>query len=307
MFGLEYFGFAAIWSPYLLGFMAILVGLYFLTIGRWRKQFADSEQVSFKKQFSFVAGMVLLYFAFGGPLNLLGHLTFTGHMVSMSVSYLLAPPLILYGIPAWLIRPITQDSWFAYFKPLLHPIITVLTFNALFSFYHLPQIHDFVMTHYIVHSLVYIVLLIAAFMMWWPVIEPVPEMKTLTDLKKMGYIFLNGVLLTPACALIIFSPLPLFETFTDPQAWAETMAFCLPGGSTAVLNQFSGPGFFGSLSIIDDQQLGGVIMKLFQEVIYGAILFYIFTQWYRNESQDDPLPEDDNGNDELLEGSLNRA
>ena len=41
-------------------------------------------------------------------------------------------------------------------------------------------------------------------MMWWPMLNPLPEYQTLSDIKKLGYMFANGILLTPACALIIF-------------------------------------------------------------------------------------------------------
>ena len=39
--------------------------------------------------------------------------------------------------------------------------------------------------------------------MWWPMLNPLPEYQTLSDIKKLGYMFANGILLTPACALII--------------------------------------------------------------------------------------------------------
>jgi putative membrane protein len=30
--------------------------------------------------------------------------------------------------------------------------------------------------------------------------------------------------------------------------------------------------------------LGGVMMKLIQEAVYGSILIYVFKQWYRKEN-----------------------
>ena len=34
---------------------------------------------------------------------------------------------------------------------------------------------------------------------------------------------------------------------------------------------------------IDDQQLGGILMKIVQEIIYAAFLMSIFFKWYKNE------------------------
>lgn len=302
MLGLENFSFLAVWHPIVMLFVLGLIFVYLWVTEKGRHHFSESEPVPRKKQVSFVVGMVLLYLTQAGPLNLLGHLTFTAHMAAMAISYLLAPPLILYGLPAWLLRPFTRDQWFQrYGKKLLHPVFTILFFNMSFSIYHMPVIYDFVMTHFVLHTLYHLLLLVAAMMMWWPIFSPLPEFSSLTHLKKMGYMFLNGVLLTPACALIIFAPEPLYKTFTDPLMWAQKMAYCVPGGVPDVLEQFSGPDQFSPLSARHDQQLGGVLMKLMQETIYGSILFYIFNQWYRTEKGDD---EDTN---EVVSSQLNQA
>lgn len=212
----------------------------------------------------------------------------------MSISYLLAPPLLLYGLPAWLIRPFLQDKAFQSFKRVfLHPVFTILFFNVAFSIYHIPALHDFVMTNYIVHTLYYLLLLIAAMMLWWPIVCPVPEEDNLSDLKKMGYIFIAGALLTPACALIIFAPEAVYGTFNDPVVWAKAVAWCVPGSATAILEQFSGPEMFHWMSPRNDQQLGGVIMKIMQEIVYGFILAYVFKRWYLKEKGDDPEPDVD--------------
>ena len=34
-----------------------------------------------------------------------------------------------------------------------------------------------------------------------------------------------------------------------------------------------------------DQQLGGVLMKIIQEIVYGTMLFFIFIDWYRKERE----------------------
>src|SRR5690606_11721631 len=134
------------------------------------------------------------------------------------------------------------------------------------------------------------------------IVCPIPEMNTLTHLRKMGYIFLNGMLLTPACALIIFAPTAVYATYTDPVHWATSVAFCIPAGASLdVLSQLSGPEQFSIMNPRQDQQLGGVIMKLMQETIYGSILYYIFHHWYRKESSEDETVE------ESFEGQLNQA
>ncbi|RKN61398.1 cytochrome c oxidase assembly factor CtaG [Paenibacillus ginsengarvi] len=288
MLGLQYFTFAALWNPWQMALVVAIGALYLWLTGPKRSWFPDSKPVPVGKKVMFLLGIAAYYFAQGGPLNLLGHLMFSAHMAAMSVAYLVAPPLILLGVPEWMVRPlISRKPVGAVVKAVTQPLITVVTFNILFSFYHLPLVHDYVMTHYTVHTIFFFVLLIAAFMMWWPIIAPIPELNGLSELKKMGYIFANGVLITPACALIIFASTPVFATYNDPQMWAKAMGYCIPAGSQMLLDNFSGPEFFAILDPQEDQQLGGVIMKILQEITYGSALAYIFFNWYIRERAKD--------------------
>jgi len=52
------------------------------------------------------------------------------------------------------------------------------------------------------------------------------------------------------------------------------------------------PTVFEWLPSVDDQQLGGVIMKIVQEIVYGIALAHAFFTWYRLERKgdDDDIP-----------------
>lgn len=287
MLGLQYFSFAELWSPYFL-FGTIAVGiLYFYLIGPWRLAHApEAPPARTAQKVWTVLGLFLFYLAQGGPLELLGHLSFTFHMVNMSISYLIVPPMILLGVPSFVWRRAFGMRFWRRLSGLMHPLLSLILFNALFSLYHVPAVHDYVMTQFTVHRVYYAILLLTSLMMWWQIVCPVPEWNKLTDVRKMGYVFANGILLTPACALIIFSGTAMYATYTDPEAWATAMGYCVPAGPQALLDAFQGPGFFSLMSAKEDQQLGGIVMKLVQEVMYGAILAYVFFHWYRREHGD---------------------
>ena len=51
------------------------------------------------------------------------------------------------------------------------------------------------------------------FAMWWPIIAPIPELDRLSPLQKMTYLFADSILLTPACALIIFAGSLMYKSF----------------------------------------------------------------------------------------------
>ncbi|MNW43050.1 Cytochrome c oxidase caa3 assembly factor [compost metagenome] len=292
MLGLEYFKFAQVWSPVALAVTLLLIAGYFILIGPIGDKYGQGETIPTGRRCLFVAGLLFLYLAQAGPIELLGHMMFSFHMVSMALSYLVAPPLLMLGVPLWIWRGLVswlKRSPLRHFKIMLHPVVAAVIFNGLFSFYHIPAIHDYVMLHFGVHRLYYIVLFITSAMMWWSLVDPLPKQGEAHGLKKMGFIFLNMVLLTPACGLIIFAGEPLYATYSDPMIWAKAMGYCIPGDSSNLLERFGGPEFFGYLEPKIDQQVGGILMKFFQEIIFATMLAYVFLQWYRQENREEEL------------------
>lgn len=289
MFGLQNFTFQAVWSPmFLFGTIAVIIG-YLYVVGPWReKHFPMEASATTMQKNIFITAAILYYISNGGPFSLLGHIMFSFHMVNMSISYLIVPPMVLWAVPAFVWKKIFSAPFWKKLRLFMHPIVTLILFNMTFSIYHVPIVHDYVMTHFTVHRIYYIVMLIMAFMMWWHVVSPVKEWTKLTHVKKMAYIFANGVLLTPACALIIFSTNPLYAIYNDPVVWVKAMGYCIPGDTSFLLEQFEGPQFFSSFTVLEDQQAGGIIMKLIQEVMYGVFLAFVFREWFsREHNQED--------------------
>ncbi|OUM94694.1 MAG: cytochrome c oxidase assembly factor CtaG [Thermobacillus sp. ZCTH02-B1] len=288
---LSYFSFEELWSPFFFFGVALAAIGYLYWTGPWRENHLPGEPpVGASRRTLALSGFALFYLAQGGPLELLGHLNFMFHMINMSLSYLIVPPLVLLGTPAFIWRSLFGAAFWRKFRWLTSPILSLLLFNGLFSFYHVPAVHDYIMTNYVIHALYYAILLIAAFLMWWHVVGPVPEWNRLSELRKMGYIFANGLLLTPACALIIFAGEPLYRVYTDPAIWADALGYCIGGNAAAVLELAGGPSAFTVLGPFEDQQTGGIIMKLVQEVMYGSILAYVFYQWFRKERDAEENP-----------------
>jgi putative membrane protein len=287
MLSLEIFGFRALWSPFFFIFLTAILCLYFyLTIYK-RNWFEAATPLKRSEGTYFTIAIVLLYITKGSPLDLMGHLMFYAHMIQMAVLYLVIPPLFIIGIPGWVWRkvlalPVIKPT-FSFFT---NALVALILFNGLFSFYHIPLIFDQIKMSMWLHTSYTVLLFIFAIFMWWPLMNRLSEYETLSGLKKIGYIFADGILLTPACALIIFADTPMYATYSDPTAWMEALKLCVPVSTLANLN-LSGPEVFNSMSLIHDQQLGGVIMKIIQEIVYGFVLAQIFFSWYRKEQDSD--------------------
>lgn len=282
------FGFRALWSPYFLLFLIAVTALFFFLATKKRHWFPGNRQLTKKEGIFFVMAIIVIYISKGSPIDLWGHLMFTFHMVQMALFLLLAPQLVIIGIPDWMWKkfislPIIKPVFWL----LTRPIIALIMFNATFSLYHVPAIFDAIKPNPILHALYTIVLFIFALALWWPIYNKLGETKPLQGLLKFGYLLAASALLTPACALIIFNNSPMYGTYSDPELWVQSLTLCVPTDMIGTLN-LSNPAIFNPLPLLYDQQLGGIVMKILQEIINGAVLYRIFLEWYRQEKNVDP-------------------
>lgn len=294
---LQIFGFRALWSPYFFLYVLSLGVLYFFITGPLRHKFGGTNRPTGKQQAYFYTALLLLYIVKGSPIDLLTHITLTAHMIQMAVYLLVVPIFIIKGLPEWiwkkvLYAPVVGPT----VKLLTKPVVSLLLFNLLFSLYHIPTIFDYSKSSPVAHSMISIILIIAAFIMFLSIVPPVKELDTMKHpLLKIAYILAGSLLITPACILIIFAETPLFAAYTSDGAWLKALSLCVPDGVLqGISSTLSGPEMFTSMGTLEDQQLGGIIMKFMQEIVYGVIYTSIFFKWFNKKEvhKIDPIPEE---------------
>ncbi|MBS4172390.1 cytochrome c oxidase assembly factor CtaG [Bacillus sp. FJAT-49736] len=286
MGAISIFGFRALWSPFFLLTLLFITALYFLITTVWRKDIKDSEPLQIRQALYFVSSMVLLYAVKGSPIDLLGHIMFTMHMVQMSFLVMIIAPLFILGIPNWLWLsvlklPVIKQLFGLFTKPVL----SVVLFNVFFSLYHLPLVFDTIKKSEAMHGLYTLFLFILAVFLWWPMINKVPGQNKLSGVKKVAYLITSAILLTPACGIIIFASHPIYQTYYNSTSWLQAMSLCVPSDTLANLN-LSGPELFSWLPILEDQQLGGVIMKIVQEIVDIIVLGTILFEWFKKDQEE---------------------
>lgn len=290
---IQVFGFRALWSPYFMLFVLGLAILYYLITGPMRYRFTDDDVPPVKQQIAFYIGLVVLYIVKGSPVDLLSHIMLTAHMIQTALFYFVLPVLLIKGIPVWIWRKVFSVPILrSVLNVLRKPILSLLMFNAMLAIYHVPEVFDFTKSHIIVHSTVHIILLLAALLMWWPVLSPLPEHTELHPLIKMGYLAGSATIITVACALIIFSGQPMYMAYSSEGAWITAMSLCVPQDVLLGLEgTLSGPEMFSPLSTLHDQQLGGVLMQIMQTIVYAFTIGKIFFTWFKRENlKVDPMP-----------------
>lgn len=283
------FTFRTIWTPELILVLGLISAVYFLIITKFRDRFPGGGPVETRRIVYFHLGLLAVYLGFGGPLYVLGHIMLSMHMISMAIVFLLAPPLLLLGIPSWFYEYFRQIKALRnIFLVVGFPIIGLIAFNAAFSIYHVPGVFDFLMVNEGAHNIYQLGMLALAVLMWWHIIPRITTKYTLSELKRIGYMFMSGVLFTPACALIIFAGTPLYATYTDPAVWSTAIAYCLPPGADIPYGVITGEQSLTFLSAENDQQFGGAIMKIIQELAYGVAMGYSFRLWVKRDKSEKP-------------------
>lgn len=290
---IKIFGFMANWSPFFLAFVILITAVFFLVTTKWYRKFEGGRPLTRKEGALFVVNMILLYAMYGAPVDLLSHILFTFHMVQMAFVLFLIAPLVYFSVPDYLQKYIVT---LPVIGPVLRlgakkPLVALMLLIAAFSIYHLPVVMDNLKMNAILHTLVLAIMFLTAVMAFYPMFNKVePEEEQLGGLFKLLYIFGIGAFVTPACALIIFASSPMYSTFTEGEAWLNAMALCVPAGildNIAGAGMISGPEYFTNTTPLIDQQTGGIIMKVLQEIFFGVMLAHIFFKWFNEERQNE--------------------
>ncbi len=205
---------------------------------------------------SFTGALLVLFAALNGPVhNLSDTYLFSAHMAQHLLLTLLFPPLLLYGTPAWAVRPILAPRWVrAAARVLTRPVIAAATFTAPIVLWHVPVFYEAALRNHNLHILQHLVFLATAVLMWWPVLSPVPELPRIPYPGQMLYLFLLGLPMSITGALITLSDSVLYPFYAQAPRISE------------------------DLGVLADQQIGGLLMW----VIGGLALWGAMTVvWFR--------------------------
>ena len=129
------------WSlhPSVLLGTGILGALYFYGIGPLRRRYGLGPPASPTQILSFCIALVVLLLSLNGPVHdLSDYYLFSVHMVQHLVLTLVFPPLLLYGVPGWLLQPLLKRPAVATLAgALTRPWVAALLFSASIVAWHL--------------------------------------------------------------------------------------------------------------------------------------------------------------------------
>jgi putative membrane protein len=259
------------YSDFLIGW--VLLGLaYGLAAGPLRRHFPGSAPVPTAKLCWFGAGMLVMLLSLQGPLHdLSDYYLFSAHMVQHLLIMLVMPPLLLLGTPGWMLRPLVRiRATYALLWFLTFPLVAFFINNGIFLVWHFPGPYDLMMRNHNVHVMMHLMIMASGMLMWWPVLSPLPELPRIAPALQMIYIFVLGVPMMVAAAMITFTGTELYTFYVE---------------APRVFN----------ISPLDDQRLGGAIMWVPGALVLWVAITAVYFQWSRRELSED---------EELMKGRI---
>ena len=123
-----------------LGLLA-LGGAYAWALSR-RPALAPHARVEKSRVASFAGALVVLFGALTGPMHdLSDYYLFSAHMVQHLLLAFAMPPLLLYGVPGWMVRPLLpRGRWLRVARRVTRPSGAFFTFNVVLVAWHLPPL-----------------------------------------------------------------------------------------------------------------------------------------------------------------------
>ena len=235
----------------------VLLGGLYVFLGGLR---AERRRVA-----AFGAALLVIFIALNGPLhNLSDAYLFSAHMAQHLLLTLLFPPLLLYGTPAWVVRPLLAPHGVAAAaRVVTRPVLAAATFTAPIVLWHVPVFYEAALRDHNLHILQHLVFLATAVLMWWPILSPVPELPRIAYPGQMLYLFLLGLPMSITGALITLSDAVLYPFYAEaPRVWKDVDALA-------------------------DQQIGGLLMWVVGGLALWGAMTVVWFRWSTWEGRGD--------------------
>ncbi len=210
------------------------------------------ESMSSRQTWYFVAAMVILYIASDWPMHDISEqYLYSAHMLQhMMLAYFL-PPLALMAFPEWFLRLlIGTGRVYSALRFLCKPVIAGVLFNLVVMITHIPGMVNASTENGPLHYGLHVLVVSTAMLMWMPVIGPFKEFHMGYGAKMM-YLFLQSVIPTVPAAWLTFAESVVYKHYLTPvRVWG--------------------------ISVIEDQQIAGAVMKLGGSIFLWTIVIYMF-------------------------------
>jgi putative membrane protein len=242
-----------------------LVAMYWYAVTRIGPRAAlPGEVVVSRSQVAWFAGaMLTLWVSSDWPLHDIGEdYLYSAHMVQHLLLSFALPPMALLATPTWLARLVVgRGRGYTVVRWLARPVQAIVIFNAVVVLQHWPLVVNTSVTNGPFHYGVHLLVVASAFVMWLPIVSPLPELRPSLPVQMM-FLFAQSVIPTVPAGWLTFAESTVYKAYDVP--------FRLFG-----------------LSAANDQQLAGMVMKVVGGMFLWVIIAILFIRFATQDGEDD--------------------
>ncbi|MGH2709880.1 MAG: cytochrome c oxidase assembly protein [Actinomycetota bacterium] len=252
------------WHPHVeVWALVIFLGTgYRVAVKRWGPQHVSpGEPPATRGQVvSFFLGLFTILVVSSWPIHELAEERLLSvHMTQHLLLSLVAPPLLLFGTPGWLMRRLLRPRLLAaVVRNLSRPFIALLLFNAFIAFSHWPVIVGAAVDSELTHFTLHFALFGTAMLMWMPVLSPMFEIPRLRYPAQMMYLFAQSIVPTVPASFLTFADGPIYPFY---------------GLASPLIG----------VDPVTDQRIAGLIMKIVGGFILWGFIAVLFFKWHKQD------------------------
>jgi putative membrane protein len=243
-------------DPVLLAALLALLGAYLVAVGPLRERFGFGEAASWRKVILFISGWLVLALSVVSPLDTIGRrYLFTASALQLLLITSLAAPLLLAGLPEWLVarllpmgalRKMTRGFWFAF--------SAIVIFNGAILIWQVEPLFEASLQNDGLHNLRLLTLLIVGVINWWPLLTPLDRHTRFASPFQIFYIAAESIPLDLFGLACIFVATVFYPTYANA------------------------PRLFG-ISALTDQALAGGLLAIPNNVFDLVLMSVVFFGW----------------------------
>ena len=214
--------------------------------------------VTTRQKWFFVFTMVMLWGASDWPVHDIGEqYLYSVHMLQHMILAYFLPPLALLSMPEWLLRLIVgHGRGYKFVRFMSKPAVAGVLFNLTVMITHIPGVVNTSAQIGVLHYSIHFLLVMSALLMWMPVLGPFKELH-ISWPARMGYLFLQSIVPTVPAGWLTFAEGPVYKHYNVPvRVWGLTVA--------------------------NDQQIAGAIMKVGGSFYLWGIIIYMYFGPYKD-------------------------
>jgi putative membrane protein len=233
------------WSLEPLVLVSVLVtALLYLRGVAYTSRLGLGPHLSWWQITSFFAGLLVLFIALESDIDVLSDKLLFVHMIQHDLLTMAVPPLLLLGMPAWVMWRAFPAAWrrilllqaIRYRWPwragqiigrvLSNPPLVFVLFVGDFLFWHIPYFYDATLYHNGIHIMEHLLFLGTALLFWGQIISSDPQRRPATrrlsvkhESRRLSYpkqaLYLAGaaLILNVLGAIFVFSVGPIYQYY----------------------------------------------------------------------------------------------